>query len=130
MAGAASEDNPVGINVTALVDIIFCLCLFFMCSLKFKELEGKLDSWLPKDKGVQQSNKMNDTVDEIRVLMSYDKENPSDVLAMVGASAALHISDIPWAGPFAVRMRYLNDSGFEIYGAYLLELPTVWTWSR
>src|SRR5207245_7856726 len=32
---------------------------------------------------------------------SYDKENPSDVLAMTGAACALHISDIPWAGPYA-----------------------------
>ena len=36
-----------------------------------------------------------------RTVLSNDKENPSDVLAMTGASAALHISDIPWAGPFA-----------------------------
>lgn len=72
MAGAASEDNPVGINVTALVDIIFCLCLFFMCSLKFKEVEGKLESWLPKDKGNNVSNQINNPQDEIRILMSYD----------------------------------------------------------
>jgi len=37
----------------------------------------------------------------IGTVLSYDKENPSDVLAMTGASAALHISDIPWAGPYA-----------------------------
>ena len=30
---------------------------------------------------------------------SYDDENPTDVLVLNGASAALHISDIPWAGP-------------------------------
>ena len=28
-----------------------------------------------------------------------DKINPTDVLALTGASAALHISDIPWSGP-------------------------------
>ena len=39
MAGSSSpEDNPVGINVTALVDVIFCHCLFFMCSLHFKQV--------------------------------------------------------------------------------------------
>ena len=27
------------------------------------------------------------------------RSNPTDVLALTGASAALHISDIPWAGP-------------------------------
>jgi len=37
----------------------------------------------------------------IGTVLSYDKENPSDVLAMTGASCALHVSDIPWAGPFA-----------------------------
>jgi len=37
----------------------------------------------------------------IGTVLSFDKENPSDVLAMTGAAAALHVSDIPWAGPFA-----------------------------
>ncbi|MDB4968426.1 MAG: polyribonucleotide nucleotidyltransferase [Myxococcales bacterium] len=37
----------------------------------------------------------------IGMVLSYDKENPSDILAMTGASCALHVSDIPWAGPFA-----------------------------
>ncbi|HEY7954336.1 MAG TPA: polyribonucleotide nucleotidyltransferase [Polyangia bacterium] len=48
-------------------------------------------------------------VQVIGTVLSYDKENPSDVLAMVGASMALHISDIPWAGPFAaVRVGRIN----------------------
>jgi polyribonucleotide nucleotidyltransferase len=37
----------------------------------------------------------------IATVMSSDKENPTDVLAMCGASAALHVSDIPWDGPIA-----------------------------
>src|SRR6266567_8029069 len=37
----------------------------------------------------------------IALVVSTDRENPSDVLAMTGASCALHISDIPWAGPYA-----------------------------
>jgi polyribonucleotide nucleotidyltransferase len=34
-------------------------------------------------------------------VVSFDKENPTDVLAMTGASAALHLSDLVWAGPLA-----------------------------
>ncbi len=34
-------------------------------------------------------------------VVSFDKENATDVLAMTGASAALHISDLVWAGPIA-----------------------------
>src|ERR1700752_3681188 len=37
----------------------------------------------------------------IAMVVSTDRENPSDVLAMTGASCALHISDVPWAGPYA-----------------------------
>jgi polyribonucleotide nucleotidyltransferase len=35
----------------------------------------------------------------IATVLSSDKVNPTDVLAMTGASAALHISDVPWNGP-------------------------------
>jgi polyribonucleotide nucleotidyltransferase len=37
----------------------------------------------------------------IATVLSMDQENDPDVLAMVGASAALEISDIPFAGPIA-----------------------------
>ena len=37
----------------------------------------------------------------IATVLSMDQENDSDVLAMVGASAALEISDVPFAGPIA-----------------------------
>jgi polyribonucleotide nucleotidyltransferase len=37
----------------------------------------------------------------IATVLSADKENPTDVLALSAASAALHVSDIPWDGPIA-----------------------------
>ncbi|MFW6080271.1 MAG: polyribonucleotide nucleotidyltransferase [Desulfosalsimonas sp.] len=47
----------------------------------------------------------------IATVLSMDKENEPDVLAMIGASAALEISDIPFEGPIAcVRVgRIGND---------------------
>ncbi|HWL88040.1 MAG TPA: polyribonucleotide nucleotidyltransferase, partial [Polyangiaceae bacterium] len=45
----------------------------------------------------------------IATVFSSDKINPTDVLALTGASAALHISDIPWAGPLAgIRVARVN----------------------
>ncbi len=35
----------------------------------------------------------------IAMVLSADRTNPTDVLALTGAGAALHISDIPWNGP-------------------------------
>jgi polyribonucleotide nucleotidyltransferase len=41
----------------------------------------------------------------IATVLSMDRENDPDILAMIGTSAALEISDIPFAGPIAaVRM--------------------------
>ncbi|HQH16821.1 MAG TPA: polyribonucleotide nucleotidyltransferase [Smithella sp.] len=45
----------------------------------------------------------------VATLLSMDKENDPDVASMVGASAALGISDIPFKGPIAgVRVGLLN----------------------
>ena len=45
----------------------------------------------------------------IATVMSSDKENPADILALTGASAAIMISDVPWDGPLAgVRVCRVN----------------------
>ena len=45
----------------------------------------------------------------VATVLSHDCENQSDVLGMVGASAALTISDIPFNGPMAaVRVGYID----------------------
>jgi polyribonucleotide nucleotidyltransferase len=45
----------------------------------------------------------------IATVLSADKQNDPDMLAMVGASCALGISDVPFLGPIAgVRVGYIN----------------------
>jgi polyribonucleotide nucleotidyltransferase len=46
----------------------------------------------------------------IATVMSSDQVNPTDVMAVIGASAALHISDIPWDGPI-VGIRVVRVDG-------------------
>jgi polyribonucleotide nucleotidyltransferase len=46
----------------------------------------------------------------IAFAVSFDRENPTDVLAMTGAAAALHLSDIPWDGPY-VGVRVVRVNG-------------------
>lgn len=44
------------------------------------------------------------------MLLSIDKDNEPDMLAMIGASVAVGLSDIPWNGPIAaVRVGRIND---------------------
>lgn len=49
-------------------------------------------------------------VQVIVTVLSADQENEPDLLSIIGASAALTISDIPFEGPVgAVRIGYIND---------------------
>src|SRR4030095_15344673 len=76
MAGSQNigeaSDNPVAINVTAMVDVIFCLCLFFMCSFHFKQLQGKIETWLPKDRGIFQGQVSTLVKEEIQLIMKWE----------------------------------------------------------
>lgn len=73
MAGSQDQkENPVAINVVPMVDVIFCLCIFFMCSFKFKEIEGKFDSWLPRNKGADAPMSEKDVIEELRIAVFYD----------------------------------------------------------
>jgi biopolymer transport protein ExbD len=77
MAGVSvgeSDENPVAINVVAMVDIIFCLCVFFMCSFRFKQLEGKFESWLPKGKGTGGVGTSEAILQDIRVAMFWNPD--------------------------------------------------------
>jgi len=50
----AAEDQ-CELEMTSMIDVVFLLLIFFLCTLKFKTLEGKLAAYLPKDVGVNTS---------------------------------------------------------------------------
>ncbi len=57
------------------------------------------------------NNEMRNDVQVIMFSISADQENPLDILSINAASAALMISDIPWAGPVgAVRIGRMNGN--------------------
>lgn len=45
-------DQEVKLDMTPIIDVTFNLLVFFMCTLKFRTLEGKLETWLPSDRGL------------------------------------------------------------------------------
>lgn len=69
--GGESVDNPVGINVVPMVDVIFCLCVFFMCSFQLQGREGRFEAWLPKDQGTGPS--VPGEPRELRVALFWDE---------------------------------------------------------
>jgi polyribonucleotide nucleotidyltransferase len=56
------------------------------------------------------NSRMRNEVQVVVTTLSYDGENNPDTVAMIAASVALSLSDIPWNGPIgAVRVGMAND---------------------
>lgn len=51
----------------------------------------------------------------VATVLSYDGQNDPDVLALIGAAAALTISDIPWNGPLAAVRIGRVDGAFVAF---------------
>ena len=54
----------------------------------------------------------------IATVLSHDKENDPDVVSLTGASAALHVSDIPFQGPIAAVRLGRVDGSFVLNPTY------------
>lgn len=56
------------------------------------------------------NSRMRNDVQVVCTVLSYDGENDPDIIAIIAASAALSISNIPWNGPVAaVRVGIVNE---------------------
>lgn len=53
-----------------------------------------------------------DEVQVILTILSYDQENDPDIVALIAASAALHSSHVPWAGPVSAAKVGYKDGEF------------------
>ena len=61
-----SEDE-CEMEMTPMIDVTFLLLIFFMCTLKFKTLEGKLAAYLPKDVGVNTTEA--EPIEKVEILL-------------------------------------------------------------
>ncbi|MEW6027017.1 MAG: biopolymer transporter ExbD [Planctomycetota bacterium] len=71
-----AEDTNLELQMTPMIDVIFQLMIFFMCSIHFKSLEGKLYSYLPKDKGMSNTQVTDPILDEVRIKLAYSENAP------------------------------------------------------
>ena len=92
----ADEDEPK-MNMTPMIDVTFQLLIFFMCTIKFKTLEGKLAAYLPKDVGVNTTE-------------AEPKEKVDIILKVIKEGTKMHPrKDIPWDQSKGGAFRYGPD---------------------
>ncbi|MFT7668473.1 MAG: biopolymer transport protein ExbD [Planctomycetota bacterium] len=66
----ATENHDM--EMTPMIDVTFLLLIFFICTLKFKTLEGKLAAYLPKDVGVNTSD--DEPIEKVEITLKVLKE--------------------------------------------------------
>lgn len=97
---AQIDTSPIKGDMTPMIDVVFQLLIFFMLTIEFKMLEGKLAAYLPKDVGVNTSQ-------------AEPKEKVEIVLRVAAEGTKLDpLKDRPWSGegPF----RYGDDRQIDI----------------
>jgi biopolymer transport protein ExbD len=67
MARKKKKFEEIKPDMTPMIDVTFLLLIFFIVTLKFKVLEGRLDAALPKDRGTNTSPA--EEIDKIDILM-------------------------------------------------------------
>lgn len=62
--------------------------------------------------------RLQNDVQVIITVLAFDGENDADIPAMIAASCAIHVSDIPWNGPIAAARVNSIDGKLIINGTY------------
>ena len=68
--------EEVTMDFTPMIDVTFQLLIFFMLTIKFKILEGKLESLLPLDKGLASTPATIETED-VEIILKVTEETKS-----------------------------------------------------
>ena len=59
---------------TSLIDIVFLLLIFFMCATKFRQVEQKLDAFLPTNEGQMQAPQNLVKPEELSIFIKDDHD--------------------------------------------------------
>ena len=68
---SVSEPEEMEINMLPMIDIVFQLLIFFVLTMKFIQLEGELRSYLPKNRGLQQTVATSIDLDNVTVFLDW-----------------------------------------------------------
>ena len=100
LSDIATEE--VEMEMTPMIDVTFLLLIFFLCTIKFKVLEGKLAAYLPKDVGVNSGQ--SGPKEKVEVVIKVKTEGQR-VYAANGETAD---KGMPWNGEPDRRFEFVG----------------------
>ena len=73
----ADDNEPVRLNMTPMIDVVFQLIVFFIVSMKFKSLDMKIEAFLPKDRGLAATPSKPADVPKLVAVLKRQKGEPT-----------------------------------------------------
>ncbi|MFO0931582.1 MAG: biopolymer transporter ExbD [Planctomycetota bacterium] len=102
------ETANTELNMTPMIDIVFQLILFFLFNLRFKSIDFRIDSMLPKDRGPETTDVILPPSPRITVeLFRLDADDP------VKARTHVKLGGRRWVLPEVTADRKVRDAAFE-----------------
>ncbi len=100
MAMKIPESDETEMNMTPMIDVVFQLIVFFMLVLKFKSVDLRIQSELPKNKGIQATNQFVDEKPMITVkLFNHDTETDHAYTKIrIGNNYEVNLPKGKWSG--------------------------------
>ena len=84
MAVDIPEPEDTEMNMTPMIDVVFQLIVFFLLSLKFKSVERRIDSFLPKDRGIQATQQFVEELPMVTVkLFRRNMDDPDNAYTLI-----------------------------------------------
>ena len=111
MALKLPTNVDAGLNMTPMIDIVFQLILFFMFNLRFKSLDYRIESQLPKDRGIQATPQIVADIPAIKVsLFRQNEEDDSKAYTKIKIAGQEYNEKVyAWTGVRATDMKYEDE---------------------
>ena len=75
--------ETLGMNMTPMIDIVFQLILFFLFNLRFKALDYRIETSLPKDRGLAATPEIKQEIPAIKVTMFRENADKDDAFTKI-----------------------------------------------
>ena len=122
MARKKKKFEEITPDMTPMIDVTFLLLIFFIVTLKFKVLEGRLDAALPKDRG--SSTSQAEEIEKIDIQLYV--ADPGDLDKVYNEKTGkdtglqMYVAELGWANHAVVANRILHkrsgvQRGFATY---------------
>lgn len=93
MSDHAARPAAPDLDLMPMIDVTFLLLVFFLCTLSFKPLEGRLEALLPKGAGPN-AGRAAELVQPLELLLAPDPTRPHGVAVRVDGRGTLDLAGL------------------------------------